>query len=420
VVKSQLLEFMLRGPLTSAAILAAILFVPRITNVLGLDGETLVPFVAVATLLLLQWLITLTLPMLKRWLIYAGDQPGAQWIQQLSERLLTQTDAEQLLESILAAICDQLRVPSAFVARVEPDSAQLVQVVGALAPSLEALSAPELASLVDEQGQPASQLPTEIKKAGSLFVWRSYWLVPLSHPRPPHNGDHAPLLGVLGVWARAPEPDLVPEEQEVFSALIAQTARVLVGVQQQAEVFIILEGLASQMDMIQHLRGISRYGRVSSELPGPAQDIISDPGFTDQVKDALRDYWGGPKLTESELLRLNVVWQEMEEAADNNPVRALRAVLTHAIENLKPEGQRSLTTTEWILYNILEMRFLEGRKVRDVARRLAMSESDLYRKQRVAIEEVARQIEEMERDALAGSARPRPASANDHQIVNSS
>ncbi len=96
------------------------------------------------------------------------------------------------------------------------------------------------------------------------------------------------------------------------------------------------------------------------------------------VKDALRDYWGGPRLTESELLRLNIVWQEMEETNDNNPVRALRTVLAQAIENLKPEGQRSLTTTEWILYNILEMRFLQGRKVLDVARRLAMSESDLY------------------------------------------
>ena len=51
---------------------------------------------------------------------------------------------------------------------------------------------------------------------------------------------------------------------------------------------------------------------------------------------------------------------------------------------------------EWILYNILELKFIQGGKVRDVARRLAMSESDLYRKQRVAIENVARTIEMME------------------------
>jgi DNA-directed RNA polymerase specialized sigma subunit len=49
-----------------------------------------------------------------------------------------------------------------------------------------------------------------------------------------------------------------------------------------------------------------------------------------------------------------------------------------------------------VLYNILEMRFLQGRKIRDTAERLAMSESDLYRKQRVAVEEVARQLALME------------------------
>jgi hypothetical protein len=231
-----------------------------------------------------------------------------------------------------------------------------------------------------------------------MFVWRSYWLVSLPYSRPTHNGDQAPLLGVLGVWARAPEPDLSSEEQELFQSLAQQAARVLEGVQHQSEVFVILEGLASQMDMIQQLRGISRYGRVSA-LPGPSEDMTTDPQFANLVKDALRDYWGGPRLTESELLRLNIVWREMEEAKDNNPVRALRTVLAQAIENLKPEGQRSLTTTEWILYNILEMRFLQGRKVRDVALRLAMSESDLYRKQRVAIEAVAAALADMERQA---------------------
>jgi hypothetical protein len=46
------------------------------------------------------------------------------------------------------------------------------------------------------------------------------------------------------------------------------------------------------------------------------------------------------------------------------------------------------------------MRFIQGRKVRDVALRLAMSESDLYRKQRVAIETLAGAIAEMERSAV--------------------
>jgi hypothetical protein len=51
------------------------------------------------------------------------------------------------------------------------------------------------------------------------------------------------------------------------------------------------------------------------------------------------------------------------------------------------------------LYNILEMKFIEGRKVREVAGRLAMSEADLYRKQRVAMEAVAHAILEMEAES---------------------
>jgi hypothetical protein len=62
---------------------------------------------------------------------------------------------------------------------------------------------------------------------------------------------------------------------------------------------------------------------------------------------------------------------------------------------VRPEGERRFTT-EWILYNILDLKFIEGRKVREVAARLAMSEADLYRKQRIAVEAVAKSILEME------------------------
>jgi len=67
-----------------------------------------------------------------------------------------------------------------------------------------------------------------------------------------------------------------------------------------------------------------------------------------------------------------------------------------------------MTTREWILYNILELKFLRRYKVRDVARRLAMSESDLYRKQRIAIRAVGRAIAAREQEAEDESERPRP------------
>ncbi|MBN2389763.1 MAG: hypothetical protein JXR84_03505, partial [Anaerolineae bacterium] len=73
-----------------------------------------------------------------------------------------------------------------------------------------------------------------------------------------------------------------------------------------------------------------------------------------------------------------------------------------AIERLRPDGERKLTAPEWLLYNILEMKFLRGHKVREVAMRLAVSESDLYRKQRIAIENLAEIIVTMEEEAHSG------------------
>jgi hypothetical protein len=112
------------------------------------------------------------------------------------------------------------------------------------------------------------------------------------------------------------------------------------------------------------------------------------------VKDALTHFWGGPKLSESPLLELNIVKKALDENRQN-PTNALRAVLKSAIDSVKPAGDRKFTG-EWILYNILEMKFLQGKRVREVALKLAMSEADLYRKQRVAIETVASTIMEME------------------------
>ena len=154
----------------------------------------------------------------------------------------------------------------------------------------------------------------------------------------------------------------------------------------QQQVFSSLEALTPQMDLIQKLRASSRYDGTEVSL--------EDRKLLRWVKDALTHYWGGPKLTESPLIGLHIVQQALQEHEDN-PTNALRAILRKAIDQVRPEGDRRFTA-EWILYNILEMKFMEGRKVREIAGRLAMSEADLYRKQRVAIEAVASAILEME------------------------
>jgi len=103
-------------------------------------------------------------------------------------------------------------------------------------------------------------------------------------------------------------------------------------------------------------------------------------------------------MTRSGLLDLHVVQQQMTETESG--VQALRNVIEQALNTLRPESPRTMTATEWTMYNIVALRFIEGKKVRDVARRLSVSEPDLYRKQRLAIQAVADALLDMERNTL--------------------
>jgi hypothetical protein len=174
----------------------------------------------------------------------------------------------------------------------------------------------------------------------------------------------------------------------------------------QQGVFAALRRIIPDIDRIQQLRGFVPYASPDSDRepidalldPSP----IHSPEFEEWVRDALSHYWGGPKLTLSPLVQLRIV-KDAVAMADGDPTKALRLVLGAAIERLKPDGKPNLSAPEWLLYNILEMRFIQGRKVREIADRLAVSESDLYRKQRVAIGQVARVLSEMEQVNGAGS-----------------
>jgi hypothetical protein len=182
-------------------------------------------------------------------------------------------------------------------------------------------------------------------------------------------------------------------EQREALAILAERAAIAISDRfKQQQAFSSLEELTPRMDMFQRLRAAARYD--ATDILTTSDFSLEQDDLSPMVKDALAHYWGGPKLTESPLLNLRIVQQTALES-EENPINALRSILRKAIENVRPEGERRFTA-EWILYNILEMKFMEGRKVSEIAMRLAMSEADLYRKQRVAVEAVAKTILEME------------------------
>jgi hypothetical protein len=309
---------------------------------------------------------------------------------------MTTRDMNQLLDSVLAATCEVIRTPTAFVAVITPEGPKLESVVGPLGIEKHVWAESDLQELAEQNGD-GFVAESELKLIGGFLIWQDFWIRPL------RSGLDNAVLGILGIRAISDEPNLTEVELEAFDRLVAQATKALEDRILQLEVFAAVEGLLPEVTSLQQRRSKATFGG-TPVLTAPESSAIltTDPQFNNMVWDALSHYWGGPKLSESPLVRLQIV-QRAIGRYEGNSTKALRAILAEAVEQQRPEGERNMTTAEWILYNILELKFIQGLRVRDVARRLAMSESDLYRKQRVAIESVAQTIHVMEDEVASDS-----------------
>lgn len=381
VVKRRLFKWLLRGPLTAIGALAVAVLARRIGLYLGVDPSNMILVGMAAAILLLEHLITLAAPAWERRLFFGKDREDLDLLQTLDERLLTLGDLQQFLEAIVAAVCDRLRSSKGFAAVFGLQGLELFVMIGGEYP-------------LEEDELPVGLLEAAVQngEGQQVLTWDNHLLIPLFAG----DGENR-LLGLLGVL-RANEQEIDAEQREALGILAGRAALAIQDRFRQEQAFSSLEALAPQMDMIQRLRAASRYG--SAQILSAPEVALQTADLSSWVKDALTHYWGGPKLTQNPLLQLQVVQQTARENEESD-ANALRTILRRGIEHVRPEGERRFTA-EWILYNILEMKFLEGRKVREIAMRLAMSEADLYRKQRVAIEAVAHAIVEMEQQARQG------------------
>jgi N-terminal 7TM region of histidine kinase len=385
VVKSRLFKWIMRGPVVASTALGVMTIVRRSGELFGTAYSAAVPTMMVATVLLLEHTITLVAPLWERYIFFGSDRADLALLQSLEERLITKNDLQQFLEAVLAAVRDHLQSPSAFVAALDGEVLSLVVATGS-SPLLKESNLSEVLQVVKRKDN----------GNGDEYAWGDYWLFPLHQPAETMEGSPI-LLGLLGV-AHQPDQVILSEQRQSLSMLLQRALVALQDRRLQGSVFRSLEDLRPQVDLFQRLRAVGRYDSKTSLLE---ETLPPESDMAEWVRDALTHYWGGPKLTQNPLLNLTIVQQAFKEHNDN-PANALRSILRQAMDNVRPEGERRFTG-EWILFNILEMKFVEGRKVREVATRLAMSEADLYRKQRVAIEEVARVILEMERQTQTGA-----------------
>lgn len=377
VIKRRLAKWVLRGPVTASSVLALTTIVRRA----GEPFSLFAPVVMAGVFLLMQYFITMFSPLWEHWFLLGESKDSLALLQNLEERLFTLEDLKQFLESVLAAMCDQLQIKQAFTAAMTQNGMDFLVTVGG---KVE-LNREDLAERLQNG-------PINNERIGEyeLFSWGKFWIIPLHDPT-----DPAEILGLIGV--ETPEEDLYEDAIEGFQILLERAQQALEDRSFQQQVFSSIEDLTPQMNRIQQLRAAARYDGTKVLTMAHDDQVIDEGTLTEWVRDALSDYWGGPDLSESPLLQLEVVQNSLDEH-DGVSVKAVRAILREAIEKIRPEGTRRFTL-DWVLYNILEMKFLKGQKVRDVAKRLAMSEANLYRKQKIAIEVVAKTILEMEKQA---------------------
>ncbi len=383
-IKSRLFRWMMRGPLVGLAVLGLTTVVRRYGQLQGNPYSPFVPIVMVGAILGFEHLITLIAPKLEKALFFGADREDLDLIRSLQDRMLTEKDLNQFLEIVAASICDRLQVSGTFIAVLDGTNVSYFITTGDR-------SILQNFPLTDEL---VGEVQAANKSDQSMIRWGEYLLMPLeTHIAP----DHTRLFGICGFPAGA-DGAFDQDQSEAVKLLAKRATLALKDRYIQMQVLTSLSAIQPEIDFIQQLRASSSYDRQGIFEPN-GQTVPAE--LTDWVKDALTHFWGGPKLTNNPLLELKVV-QAASESHDGNRFNALRAVLKQGIEQVKPEGERKFTA-DWLLYNILDLKFLQGKKVREVAHKLSVSEADFYRKQRVALENVARNIAGMESDLVNGS-----------------
>jgi hypothetical protein len=375
VIKSRLFRWVMRGPMTASLTLGVTTLLTRLGNQFNINNSAVVALAMVATIVIFEYLITLFAPIWERFLFYGTDRTELEKIRTLEDRLLTTNDLRQFLEFVLASVCDRLQVPGANLI-VNNNSAE----------NFDVFTGNQKRIGSDEKSQIFEFLKEKDLNQPILDI-NGQSFIPLIE-----KTDDFPfsLLGVIVIDQAIPYPDA-----ERITALKKLSARAVLALRDRAEqeqLFTSLEMLTPQVSVIQDLLASSRKAQ-GRDMNGDHEVELHD--LERWTKDALSQIWGGPKLLQNPILQLNTIQNRIKEAKET-PLNAVRELLREAIAHLKPEGERQYTN-EWLLYNLMDLKFLEGWKVKDVSHRLALSEADLYRKQRMAITAISRQIIEIEK-----------------------
>lgn len=392
IIKQDFVRWGLYGPVVGVTIILCIQIVPWLDNLFGLPSDTLITFVVMFMTVLMPLVVSKVRPYLDA-LVYLQDREEMDYLRGLPRNIFTGTDLRQLLENTLIAVCGALNVETGFVAGSSKSGGFIVKALCGSRRSVKRFVAEHpLSQIMPQLEANPPRNDVSVVSTDMFVAIDGFYLLPL------HSPDGS-FLGALGVATARTDGDFspemsMPETLHLIEVLTHYIELAMTTVQMQQRIFDTLRNLDPEMQSLQQLNAQLEQATPAS-LASLESEVSLHPQFSQLVKDALSHYWGGPKLSDSPLLELRSVRRAIQDEG-GNPTRALQSVLRQAITNLRPDEQLDPSAQEWVLYNILELRFLQGKRIRDVAQHLSMSESDYYRKQRIAVEEVARQLALME------------------------
>lgn len=382
LIKSRLFRWVLRGPITASLTLGMTTIVSRLGVQYNFPfTSALVILAMVSTIVLFEYMITLFAPIWERIFFSGNDRVELEKVRLLEDRLLTTNDIQQFLELILATICDRLQINGASLIVNNNSSNSLSIKIG----SGQVLS--------QNNKEEIYEFLNELDPIEFIVEFNNGTIIPLRLTEEKSQR----IYGAVVIDEKLINK-LDDEKMNALHRLIDRVAFALREREEQEKILGSFEMLVSQTSAIQNLIAVSRFDQ-QRMINGIERIEIRD--LEKWVKDALTQIWGGPKIIRNPIMQLKIVQKRIEDR-NESPINAVREILREAMSRLRPEGERQYTN-EWILYNLIDLKFFEGWKVKDIARRIALSEADFYRKQRAAISSISRQIIEMERIVLQKS-----------------
>ncbi len=373
LTRLRMIEWMLRGPVTASATLWIVTMINRSSDRLGLDIAGVNTLATVVSIILLEYLITVIMPYIERGGIVGLGKEDYAIYKEFQGMMVFKPELITYLEALTGALCDRFQARDGFFA-VMDESGVFDPVIKTGESSWKNL---------DEMLQ---KLPSDFQNQGDALYWDEIGvLIPVIN----HESDLDTFLGVLGLADLSPE--YFPNgNKEILLDALEKARTVLWQRRYLTTAYQVLRTRTNEpaADSFHSGSVLNQNALLNEHAEADLTDI------TVWVKDALTHYWGGPRLSDSPLLKWKVVQDAAAENNDNE-VNGLRSVLKKALEELRPEGERS-TTGEWTLYNLIDYKFFEKMKVKDIVRRLSMSEADFYRKQKVAVEALSKVIVRME------------------------